>query len=425
MPFFEQFVQFLPTEGFKIVLVLFLAFLIGLEREEHKASPLHYSFGGIRTFPLIALIGYSIALLTGRQLLPEILGLLVVGGFLMLSYWHKISNRQADEMPGVTTELSGLVTYLVGSLVCHDYFWIATTLTVASMLLLELKEVLEGLTKRIAPHEILTFTKFLLLTAVVLPVLPNQPFGRFLINPFKTWLVVVAVSTVSYGSYLLLQFTKESGIQLSAVLGGIYSSTATTVALAKRSAREAHPHLFAGSILLASAFMYLRLIILVGIFNWRLMRLLAGPFLALAAAASVTGLLWARRSDGPLEELQREFHHGNPLEMKAAFFFAGLFLAILIVTKLVFSYLGSKGAYLLGAVIGFADVDPFIMSMTQTGGLTEQLSVSAGAIVLATASNNLAKGLYAYFFGSRSAGREGLVLLILLSLAGLLPLFWF
>jgi len=424
MLLFEQFVQFLPTEGIKIVLVLFLAFLIGLEREEHKASPLHYSFGGIRTFPLIALIGYSIALLTGRQLLPEILGFLVVGGFLMLSYWHKISNRQADEMPGVTTELSGLVTYLVGSLVCHDYFWIATTLTVASMLLLELKEVLEGLTKRIAPLEIFTFTKFLLLTAVVLPVLPNQAFGRFLINPFKTWLVVVAVSTVSYASYLLLQFTKESGIQLSAVLGGIYSSTATTVALAKRSARGAHPHLFAGSILLASAFMYLRLIILVGIFNWRLMQLLAGPFLALAAAAAATGLLWARRSDGPPEELQREFHHANPLEMKAAFFFAGLFLAILIVTKLVFSYLGNRGAYLLGAVIGFADVDPFIMSMTQTGGLTEQLSVSAGAIVLATASNNLAKGLYASFFGSRSAGREGLVLMILLSLAGLLPLFW-
>jgi uncharacterized membrane protein (DUF4010 family) len=421
---FEQFVQFLPNEGIKIVLVLFLAFLIGLEREEHKANQSHYSFGGIRTFPLIALIGYSIALLSNRQLIAEVLGFLGVGGFLMLSYWHKVSTRQADEMPGVTSELSGLLTYLVGALVYHDYFWIATTLTVANLLLLELKDVLEGLTKRIAPREILTFTKFLLLTAVILPVLPNQPFGRFLINPFKTWLVVVAVSTVSYGSYLILQFTKGSGIQLSAVLGGIYSSTVTTVALAKRSTREAHPRLFSGSILLASAFMYLRLTILIGIFNWNLMKLLVFPFIALAVAAAITGLLWARRPDGPREELHRQYQHENPLEMRAAFLFAALFIVILVVTRLVFSYLGNRGTYILGAVIGFADVDPFIMSMTQAAGSTAQLNVSAGAIILATTSNNLAKGMYAYFFGSREAGRQALFLLVMLALAGLLPLLW-
>jgi uncharacterized membrane protein (DUF4010 family) len=255
--------------------------------------------------------------------------------------------------------------------------------------------------------------------------LPNQPFGPFLINPFKTWLVVVAVSTVSYGSYLLLQVTKGSGIQLSAILGGIYSSTVTTVALAKRSTRENHPHLFSGSTLLASAFMYLRLTILIAIFNWHLLKLLFAPFVALAVAAAVTGFLWSRRPDGSSEEVHRQFEHENPLEMRAAFFFAGVFVLILVVTKLVLSYMGTRGAYILGAVIGFADVDPFIMSMTQATGLTAQLNVSAGAIVLATASNNLAKGIYAYSFGSRSAGRQSLFLLVMLTLAGLLPLLWF
>jgi uncharacterized membrane protein (DUF4010 family) len=420
---FDQFVHFLPTDGIKVVLVLFLAFLIGLEREEHKANALHYSFGGVRTFPLIALIGFAIALLSGNQLLPEILGFLVVGGFLMLSYWHKVSSQPAEDMPGITSEISGLVTYLVGSLVFHDHFWIATTLTVASLLLLELKGVLEGLTQRIDAHEILTFTKFLLLTAVILPVLPNQDFGRFLVNPFKTWLVVVAVSTVSYGSYLLLQVTKESGILLSAILGGIYSSTATTVALAKRSAKEDHPHLFAGAILLASAFMYLRIIILVGIFSWQLLRLLAGPFLVLAVASAITGFVWSRRPDGSQEELRRQYRHENPLELRAAFFFAGIFLVILILTRLAFSYMGDRGAYVLGAVIGFADVDPFILSMTQAGATT-QLSVSAGAILLAVASNNVAKGIYAYSFGDRRTGIQSLSLLTLLALAGLLPLLW-
>jgi uncharacterized membrane protein (DUF4010 family) len=422
---FEQFVQFLPTEGIKIILVLFLSFLVGLEREERKASDSHYSFGGVRTFPLIGLIGYSIALLAGKQLLAEILGFLVVGGFLMLSYWHKISSRQADEMPGVTSEISGLVTYLVGALIFHDYFWIATTLTVASILLLELKEVLEGLTKRISPHEILTFTKFLLLTAVILPVLPNQAFGRFLINPFKTWLVVVAVCAVSYSSYLILQVTKGSGILLSAILGGIYSSTATTVALAKRSTHETQPHLFAGATMLASAFMYLRLTILVGVFNWQLLRQLALPFLVLACAAAISGVAWSRRSDGPHEKLRRQYQHENPLELRAAFLFAGLFVLILVITRLVFSYMGNSGAYVLGAVIGIADVDPFIMSMTQAAGTTTPLNIGAGAILLAAASNNIAKGFYAYTFGKRGrAGLEGMILLLLLAIAGLVPLLW-
>jgi len=421
---FEQFVQFLPAEGIKIVLVLFLSFLVGLEREEHKTADSHYSFGGVRTYPLIGLIGYAVALLADRQLFPEILGFMVVGGFLMLSYWRKVRVYETGDMPGVTSELSGLVIYIVGALVARDYFWIATTITVANILLLELKEALEGLAKRIAPNEILTFTKFMLLTAVILPVLPNQDFGRFSINPFKTWLVVVAVCTISYASYLLMRITRESGILLSAVLGGIYSSTATTVALAKRSVEEGYSHLFAGATLLASAFMYLRLTILVGIFNWELVRLLGGPFLILAASAATTGFLWSRRKDNFSGNLHGKFEDNNPLELRAAFFFAGIFLLILVLTRLAFSYLGNSGAYILGAVLGVGDVDPFVMSMTQTQNPANEPNVIAGAITIAAASNNVAKGIYAYAFGDRKTGLESLLLLVLLAFAGLIPLIW-
>jgi uncharacterized membrane protein (DUF4010 family) len=126
-------------------------------------------------------------------------GFAVVGGFLMLSYQHKIATAG---LPGVTTQMSALTTFLVGALVYRDQFWIATTISVTSMLLLELKSALEGLTRRVPSAEILTFSKFLLLSAVILPVLPNQEFGPFRINPFKVWLVVVAVSGISYGSYV-------------------------------------------------------------------------------------------------------------------------------------------------------------------------------------------------------------------------------
>src|SRR6202140_5134663 len=171
--------RWLPLEGVEILLVLFLSFLIGLDREEHKAAAGSYSFGGVRPFPLIGLIGYSIALLAGSQLLPVTLGFLVVGAFLLLSYWHKLSRV---EVAGVTSEMSGLATYLVGALVYYDHFWIATALSVASLLLLELKVALEALATRTAPQEILTFAKFLLLTAVILPAIPHQEFGSFPLN---------------------------------------------------------------------------------------------------------------------------------------------------------------------------------------------------------------------------------------------------
>jgi uncharacterized membrane protein (DUF4010 family) len=414
--------QRLPPEALKIVLVLFLSFLIGLEREEHKVAVGSYSFGGVRTFPLIGLIGYSIALISGAQLLPLMVGFLVIAAFLLLSYWHKLCSAAAA---GVTSEMSGLTTFLVGALVFYGHFWIATTLSVASLLLLDLKEVLEKLAVRIAPHEILTFAKFLLLTGVILPVLPNQEFGRFHINPFKTWLVVVAVSTISYGSYVLQKLTKEhGGVVLAALLGGAYSSTVTTVVMARRAARERHPHLFAGGILMASGVMYLRLVALLALFNRQLMSLLALPFLLLAGLAVGVGWLWTRRADSSAQAVKREFEPKNPLELLAAFLFAALFLAMLVATQLAVTYLGRAGVNTLAAIMGVTDVDPFIMGITQAAGTLAPLKVAAAAVLIAAASNNLVKGIYAYGLADRKTGMQSLALLTVLATLGLAPLLW-
>lgn len=414
--------SWLPADAVKIVLVLFLSFLIGLEREEHKAAGKYYAFGGIRTFPLIGLIGYSVALLSGVQLVPLTIGLLVVGGFLLLSYWHKLATSEAA---GVTTEMSGLATFLVGALVYYDHFWIATTLTVASLLLLDLKAALEDLAERIPADEILTFAKFLLLTAVILPILPRQEFGRFHINPFKTWLVVVAVSAISYGSYVLQKVTRgRGGLVLAAFLGGAYSSTVTTIVMARRAAREQHPHLFAGGILIASGMMYVRLAALLALFNHQLMALLAPAFLALAAIAIVIGWLWSRRPDPAASEVKREYQPKNPLELTAAFFFAVLFVVMLIATQLATTYLGKAGVDTLAAVMGVTDVDPFILGMTQAAGAVTAIKVAASAILIAAASNNLVKGIYAYSLADRKTGIQSITFLAALAAFGLVPLFW-
>ena len=412
----------LPLEAVQIVLVLFLSFLIGLEREEHKAAGGTYSFGGVRTFPLIGLIGYSTALIAGTQILPLAIAFLVVAGFMLLSYWHKIS---AAETAGVTTEMSGLATFLVGALVCYGHLWIATTLGVASLLLLDLKAALEKLAARIAPNEILTFAKFLFLSGVILPILPNREFGQFNINPFKTWLVVVAISAISYLSYVLQKMTKgQGGVVLAALLGGAYSSTATTVVMARRAAREEQPHLFAGGILIASGVMYLRLVILLALFNRQLMLLLYIPFLVLAALAVGGGWLWSRRPDNNTQEVKREFEPKNPLELLTAFLFAALFLAMLVATQLAVRYLGTAGVNTLAAIMGVSDVDPFIMGLTQAAGTLTPLKVAAGAVVIAAASNNVVKGIYAFSLADRKTGAPALAMLLGLAACGLTPLIW-
>jgi uncharacterized membrane protein (DUF4010 family) len=414
--------QQLPPEAVKIVLVLFLSFLIGLEREEHKATGGNYAFGGVRTFPLIGLIGYSLALVSGTQLLPLTIGFLVVAGFLLLSYWHKL--MKADT-PGVTTEMSGLTTFLVGALVCYGHFWIATALGVASLLLLDLKAGLEKLATTIAPREILTFAKFLFLTGVILPVLPNQQYGPFHINPFKTWLVVVAISAISYASYVLQKLAKgQGGIVLAALLGGAYSSTVTTVVLARQGKAQNQPHLFSGGTLMASGVMYLRLVILLALFNRQLMMLLWAPFVVLSCAAIGFGWLWTRRADKSAQTEQHALEPKNPLELTTAFLFALLFLVMLVVTQLAVTYLGKAGVDVLAAIMGVSDVDPFIMGLTQAAGTLTPVKLAAGAILIAAASNNVVKGIYAYSMGGRKTGSMSLAFLVSLAIGGLVPLIW-
>jgi hypothetical protein len=153
----SKFFQWLPPESIKILLVLGLSLLVGSEREEHNASTEQKTFGGVRTYPLIGLIGYAMALLGAGELLPLTLGFAVVGGFLLLSYWHKLTTSTAA---GITSEVSALTMYVVGGLVYQGHFWVATTLSVASALLLELKTALEGITKRVASEEILPSPSF-------------------------------------------------------------------------------------------------------------------------------------------------------------------------------------------------------------------------------------------------------------------------
>ena len=263
------------------------------------------------------------------------------------------------------------------------------------------------------------------MTCVILPIVPDRGYTSFDLNPFKAWLIVVAISGVSYGSYLLEKWAKgKGGLRLAALLGGAYSSTLTTFVMAKRARAAKAPHGYSGGILIASGVMYFRFLVLIGLFNAQLFHRLFLPFLVLGAIGVASGWMWSALPDGEATGADVGYLTQNPLELAGAFWLAIVFVAMLVATNYAFVHLGSGGIYGLAALTGLAPVDPFIMGLTQTAGKTASLNLAAGAVIVAAASNNFAKAFIAFFVADSKTGRQSLILLLGLTALGLLPLLW-
>ena len=406
----DALVSHLPPEFFGFVLTLGLSLLIGFEREEHEPD----GIGGVRTFPIIGLGGFLLIAGFPDTAIPFALGLVVMGGLVALTHWHAL---QLGE-PGITTETAALLMFTIGGCAAKGLYWISIATGVVTVILLHEKRLLEGLATALPRHEMRTLLRFLLLTAVILPVVPNRDFTPFEINPFKLWLVVVAVSGVSYVSYLLrMWWGEDRGLILAGLLGGAYSSTVTTVVLSRQSKkREPCSVGFAGAIVAATGMMYIRLWILLLLFAAPLAYKLTILFWGMGVAAVIVGALLARttRFDDDCEfDPTIERRDGNPLEMTSAFTFAAIFLTILVATKVVAERFGNTGVLIMAVIMGAADVDPFILGLTQTIGTGLDLGVAALAVVIASAVNNFMKGIYAVIFGSRRTGRLSLAVLAL------------
>ena len=417
----DTLVSHLPPEVFGFALALGLSLLIGFEREEHEPE----GIGGVRTFPIIGLGGFLLIAAFPDSVVPFAVGLVVTGGLVALSHWHGI---QLGE-PGITTEAAALLTFTLGGCAAKGLYWLAIATGVIAVILLQEKHLLEGLATRLPRTELSTLLRFLLLTAVILPLVPNASFTVFEINPFKIWLIVVAVSGVSYVSYLLrLWWGEDLGLMLAGLLGGAYSSTVTTVVLARQSKKQrgCGPN-FAGAIVSATGVMYIRLWILLMLFAAPLAQRLTLIFWIMGLGAIVVGFLLTRRKLRDQSDCEFEAPvgrgDGNPLEMTSAFTFAVIFVAVLAATRFVAERFGSIGVLVMAAIMGAADVDPFILGLTQTVGAGLTVETAALAVVIATAVNNLMKGVYALIFGTSRTGRLSLVFLAALGGISLIA-FW-
>ncbi|HWU43092.1 MAG TPA: MgtC/SapB family protein [Bdellovibrio sp.] len=409
----ETLTQYIPLDALKIFLTLILSFLIGFEREERYSSEKpRYFFGGARIFPLIGILGYIIAKVSEANVILIATGFIGISGFMYLSYREKIKSGEGS----MTSEISALVTYFIGILVYQEAYWIAMALVVISTLLLDLKHVLENLAKKIPEEEITTFTKFLFLAAVILPIVPNKEMTPFKINPFTTWLIVVVISALSYGAYVLKKLLgSRGGTMAMAALGGAYSSTLTSVLLAKQSRLNDRSRLLSGAILLASSIMYLRLVVLIAFFNLELLNKLIWGLVLFGVVGLISTFIWIRNEQETTNSALDEGKSKNPLEVTSAIFLAVMFVAITVIIHLVKNYWGESGIYGVSFLAGLVDVDPLVMSLVQGGDL--DTTIAAKGILIAIASNNLLKAGYVFFLSRGGTRRQGSLFLLLLAVA--------
>lgn len=406
--------EYLPEELVTFVLVTVFSLLIGLSqrRISLKREGETTQFGTDRTFTFIGILGYLLYILDPVGYRLFIGGGAVLGVLLALNYYVK---QMQYHVFGVTSIIIALITYCLAPIVATQPSWFYVMVVVVVLLLTELKHTFTELAQRMKNDEMITLAKFLAISGIILPMLPDKHLIPGInLTPYSVWLATVVVSGISYLSYLLRRYVfRNSGILVSGIVGGLYSSTATISVLA-RKCRQAAPQdaaEYVAGMLLAVSMMFLRFLILIGIFSREALASIY-PYLLIMSAVSA-GVAWFihRRwqrvqPSGPLDE---EADTSNPLEFKVALIFAFLFVVFTLLTHYTLVYAGTMGLNFLSVVSGFSDITPFILNLVQgTGNVPVPLIVACS--LQAIISNVVVNMCYALFFSGRKSASHRWVL---------------
>jgi uncharacterized membrane protein (DUF4010 family) len=409
---------------------LLMGALLGLEREFIQQKEEVPDFAGIRTFSLIALLGAVSAFI------GDSLGLIpiavVFGGLILLTiagYFGALIRNNTNT--GITTEVAALLTFLFGVLAMGEQVKIAIALSVITALLLSLKGKLHYIIQRMSYQDIRITLQFALVAAVILPLLPNQtldPFG--LLNPFRIWLMVVFVSGIGFSGYVLMKVLGPNrGINLMGLLGGLASSTASTISFATASRENpGMSALYARAAILASSVMLPRVLLWAFIVSPNLVKVIYAPLLAMFVAGLVIAYTLQQKNGLDESSLERSFEVANPLKLSTAIKFGLFFALILIIIQFSQEWFGNSGVYLTSLIAGLTDVDAITLSVSRMVSNAQlDLNVAGIAIIIAVLANTVTKSAIASSSGSPELRRTILIafgLILLVGLVSSLLTFW-
>jgi len=382
---------------YKILITFLIGLLIGVERERRKQEG-ETSFAGIRTYPMIALMGLTSALLT--QLIGAVVFVVIMlsfTGLILIEYY----NASKKGSIGGTSEVSTILVFILGALVFFELYLISAAIGIVIAVLITYKAEFRAFANRIEKEDMFATIKFAIITLIILPLLPDKSYGPLeVLNPRTIWYMVVLIAGVSFIGYVLFKLIgTKKGVQLLSILGGIASSTAVTMSFTYRSKEV--PELsrnFAAGIVLASSIMFPRVLLVILVLNKELANSLLIPFSIFTLCGLISSLLLWRKSDSHNTE---QINLTNPFKIMFAIKFGAIFAVILFISKAAQVYLGESGFYFTSLFSGFADVDAIALSIANLLETSITLKVATMGIVIAALANSLSKGVITVLFGSK------------------------
>lgn len=401
--------ELFETPGLRPAFVFFSSFavglLVGLERERRPEAK-----AGVRTFALITAFGTLCAMLADKLVFPWLVaaGLLAVAATLIVAYAN-LPDSAADS--GTTTVVAAVFCFCLGAGMWLGYLELAVALGIVLTVLLYFKTALEGFSQRLTATDVGVTLQFAVLTLVVLPLLPDRGYGPYqALNPRNIWLMVVLIQGVGLAGYVSWRlFGPRGGVLVTGLLGGVVSSTATTVAYA-RDTREApsRAHVNALIVLMASSVVFVRMTVLVSVVAPSLLAQLAT--LAGAALAAAIPAAWRLSRSGEQRALGVQPDFANPTRLSVSVTFGVVYGAVLLGVSWLNDVAGAGGLYAFAFFSGLTDVDAIALSTMRShvdGRL--EAAVAVTAIAVALIANLLLKGITAWIVGGRALA--GLLLL--------------
>jgi uncharacterized membrane protein (DUF4010 family) len=395
----------------RLGLLIALACFLGLAFEEIYKRTDRSRPGGIRTFPILALTG------AGLYLVDQEHGLAFVAGLIAIAAW--LYPYIAAQQPSFIVPASHLLAYTLGGIALSQSEWMPVAITVTCVLFLSARTQMHRLVRLVPQEEVLIAGQFLLLVGIILPIAPNElVVPEIPVTPFQLWLAVVAVSATAYVSYLVERYVPSPNtVMLPAVMGGLYSSTAITIVLARRlgDGSAGRSDVMAG-ITAATAVMYIRIGIIVALFDRGLALKMVPPLGVLCLCGALVAL-WQWRRQRP-SRTEGYVGAGNPLQITAALVFAAGYLIITMLSNWVKASFGAGGVIALALVVGLTDIAPFVTSLAQGGTANADPDFIVSAVLTAASSNNLLKAAYAVALGGRRAALQPAAILAALAVLG-------
>jgi len=362
-----------------------LGLLIGLQRERTDSH-----LGGIRTFPLISLLGTVCAMLANRfGWAPLLGGFIGVAGTLVVANYLRSRSDPASEV-GQTTEVAALLTFALGAYVVNGDWSIAFVAAGIIVILLHLKAPMHGFVRAMGERDMKAVMQFVVITLIVLPLLPNRAYGPYkVLNPHDIWRMVVLIVAISLSGYVAYKVLgQRAGTFLGGILGGLISSTATTVSYSRRC-REA-PDIYPLAmfvIIIASAVAYARVLIEIAAVapsHVNTMGLPLGAMLAWMLVIAVALFFHARGREAKVPE------PSNPAELKSALLFGALYALVIFAVGAAKQHLGEGALYGIAIVSGLTDMDAITLSIARMVDQNRIDPANGWHLILTASLSNLA-----------------------------------